>query len=358
MTEQSAVVILNYNGRSYLEQFLPSVIQYSGNAQIVVADNASTDDSVAFLEQHYKDQVRLIRLTKNYGFCGGYNRALQRVKAKYYVLLNSDVEVTENWLSQLLALFEEYPQLSACQPKMLDWKSPNKLEYAGAAGGFIDYLGYPFCRGRVFSELEEDTGQYNDNRQVFWATGACLCIKAEHYWEAGGLDERFFAHMEEIDLCWRLQRKGHQIGYCGQSTVYHVGGGTLNTGSPFKTFLNFRNGLLLLLKNLPSSTLLPLLFTRMLMDGITGLKFLCQGKPFHFWAIFRAHIAFYRMAGEFWKERNHSDYKLQSIYPKSIVLEHFAKGKKRFAELNWQVPAWWTKSQLFLGKLPSNTKSA
>ncbi len=231
---RTAVVILNYNGEKLLRDFLPSVVQYSGSAEVIVADNGSTDGSVACLEQMFP-AVKLIRLDHNYGFCGGYNRALQQVDADYYVLLNSDVEVTAGWLGPMVALLDKQPAVAAVQPKILAWARKDLFEYAGAGGGYIDFLGYPFCRGRMFKTVETDNGQYNDSRPIFWATGACLMIRREAYHRFGGLDEDFFAHMEEIDLCWKLQRANAQIWYEGQSTVYHVGAGTLGYESPRKT---------------------------------------------------------------------------------------------------------------------------
>ena len=238
---KTAVVILNYNGEKFLREFLPVVIKLSGNAKIVVADNGSTDLSVELLKQKFPT-VELIRLDNNYGFCGGYNRALKQVEAEYYVLLNSDVEVTPEWLEPLVALLDSSSDIAAAQPKVLSYNDKDHFEYAGAAGGFMDSLGYPFCRGRLFDITEKDTGQYNDTREVFWATGACLIIRSAVYHKLGGLDEDFFAHMEEIDLCWKVQRAGHKVYYCGTSHVFHVGGGTLSKSNPRKTYYNLRNG--------------------------------------------------------------------------------------------------------------------
>lgn len=335
----TAVVILNYNGERFLQRFLPSVIQHSGNAQVVVADNCSTDNSLSVLQQEeFSSKIRLIQLEQNYGFCGGYNRALKQVEARYYVLLNSDVEVSEGWLEPILARFEQQPNLAACQPKILQEAQPSHFEYAGAAGGAIDWLGYPFCRGRLFDEVEEDQGQYDDHKAVFWASGASLFIRSSCYWEMGGLDERFFAHMEEIDLCWRLQRAGYQIGYCGESTVYHVGGGTLQADSPFKTFLNFRNGLLLLLKNLPPQKRWQVLFMRMVLDGVAALRFLISGKPKLFSAVLKAHFAFYKLLPQYWSELNSEKHSLPTVYPHSIVWGYFVRGKKHFRDLDWGLP--------------------
>jgi GT2 family glycosyltransferase len=252
---KTAVVILNWNGRNFLETFLPSVLEYSARcADVIVADNASTDDSVAFLQEHYP-QIRIIEHPKNGGFSKGYNDALKQIDAEYYILLNSDVEVTPNWITPVIEMMDADPSIAACQPKLRSFEDRSQFEYAGAAGGFIDAYGYPFCRGRIFDVLEEDRGQYDDACEVFWATGACLFVRADLYHALGGLDEDFFAHMEEIDFCWRLKNNGHKVMYCPDSTVYHVGGGALPKSSPRKTYLNFRNNLALLVKNLPSKRL-------------------------------------------------------------------------------------------------------
>jgi len=293
LNKRIAVVILNWNGKNFLEKFLPAVVSYSSDiAEIIVADNDSTDDSVAFLQANFPE-VRIVGLDKNYGFAGGYNKALKQIKAEYYLLLNSDVEITENWLQPMLNLLDTDNKIVACQPKIKDFKNKDYFEYAGAAGGFMDRLGYPLCRGRIFDELEKDTGQYNDVVEVFWASGACLFIRSKEYHEFGGLDEFFFAHMEEIDLCWRLKNAGYKIMYCPDSTVYHVGGGTLNKIKPQKTFLNFRNSLLALHKNLPKNKRFIVILQRLLLDGLAGFKFLFSGKPNHAWAIIRAHFSFY-----------------------------------------------------------------
>lgn len=333
-----AVVILNWNGRRWLEQFLPSVLQYSAGAQIVVADNASADDSLPFLRQHYP-QVRTIALPENYGFCEGYNQALRQVEATYYVLLNSDVEVTANWLQPMVELLEKHPQIAACQPKIKSFHQRTHFEYAGAAGGFMDAYGYPFCRGRLFDTLEEDRGQYDDVRPVFWATGACLFIRSSAYWQAGGLEKRFFAHMEEIDLCWRLQNLGYQIYYQGHSTVYHVGGGTLPKSNPRKTFLNFRNGAALLYKNLAEEELNRILYTRLVLDGVAAAQFLLKGQLKEVQAIYKAHRSFFSKM-KFWKEKRKENpvhkttAQLTGWSQKSVVWQYFVKGKKEFRELN------------------------
>ena len=287
-----AVVILNWNGKTHLKQFLPSVIQHSNNAEVVIIDNCSTDDSVAYLTTSFPI-IKIISLDKNYGFAQGYNKGLQQVDAPYYVLLNSDVEVTEKWLDPMIQLLENDSKIAACQPKIKDYNKKKYFEYAGAAGGFIDNLGYPFCKGRVFETLEEDKGQYNQSSEIFWASGACLFIRSEIYKEVGGLDDFFFAHMEEIDLCWRIKNQGYKIMACPSSTVYHLGGGTLNKINPQKTFLNYRNSLLTLHKNLPKEKIFYTILTRLFLDALSGIKLLLEGKPKHTFAIIKAHFSFY-----------------------------------------------------------------
>lgn len=276
----TAVVILNYNGENLLKQFLPSVIQHSGNAEVIVADNGSTDDSVRVLETQFP-AIRVIKLGHNYGFCGGYNRALKQVQADYYVLLNSDVEVTPAWLTPMVDLLDKNNGMATVQPKILSYSKRNHFEYAGAAGGLIDSFGYPFCRGRIFDFAEEDHGQYNDIRPVFWSTGACMVIRAEVYHRFNGLDEDFFAHMEEIDLCWKIHRAGQKVMYCGQSTVYHLGAGTLNYLSPRKTYLNFRNGLFLVYRHFSTAELLIKFPLRIGLDWLAALVFLLKGQSDH-----------------------------------------------------------------------------
>ncbi len=337
MTEV-AVVILNYNGRKFLEQFLPSVIQYSGTSKIIVADNASTDDSISFIESTYTHQIEILKMDQNRGYCGGYNYALGKIEAQYFVLLNSDVEVTERWLEPVIALLKGDPTIAAAQPKMLSHHEKNKFEYAGAAGGYIDALGYPFCRGRIFSHLEEDHGQYDDTCQVFWATGACLFIRSEVFRESGGFDEDFFAHMEEIDLCWRLNQKGFKIYYQGKSKVYHVGGGTLSASNPRKTHLNFRNGLSLLIKHLSSRELLWKLPVRLLLDWSASLLFLMSSKPADALAVLTAHIAFFKNFRSDLKKRSDTSKidlarKMVGQYSKLIPLQYFIFKRRTFSEL-------------------------
>lgn len=333
--KKTAVVILNWNGADLLRRFLPSVIQHSRyEAEIWVVDNASTDDSVKITEAEFPE-VKLLRLDKNYGFAGGYNRALKEINADYYVLLNSDVEVTSGWLTPILRQFEKQPDLGACQPIIRDWHHKNSFEYAGAAGGFMDYLGYPFCRGRIFDTLEFDEGQYNTPIEIFWATGAAFFVRSEVYHACGGLDDEFFAHMEEIDLCWRIKNRGWKITCEPQSIVYHVGGGTLNQGSPRKTFLNFRNNLNILLKNLPGSKLIPVLFLRMVLDGVAAFSFLFQHKGhLHFLAVLKAHLHFYGgFASHFKKRKQIKPKPVSQIYQRSILWDYHIKKRKKFSQL-------------------------
>ena len=301
-----AIVILNWNGIAMLRRFLPSVIKHSsGQADIIVADNASTDDSVAMLQTEFPD-VRIVRLDSNYGFAEGYNRALREIDSDLYLLLNSDVEVTEGWLTPLLSFMASHPDCAACQPKLLSETARDTFEYAGACGGFIDRYGYPFCRGRLFESVEKDEGQYNDVAEVMWATGACMMIRREDYWRVGGLDGRFFAHNEEIDLCWRLRNLGRKVFCVPQSRVFHVGGGTLPKGNPRKTFLNFRNNLTMLYKNLPETELHRVMTVRCLLDYVAALKMLiADGNVAEFKAVCRARRAFRKWKKEFRTDREH-----------------------------------------------------
>lgn len=331
-----AVVILNYNGKELLRQFLPSVIQHSGNARIVVADNGSNDGSLQFLRETFP-QVVVIALPTNLGFCGGYNEALKQVNATYYVLLNSDVEVTPNWLQPLVSLLDSDRTIAAAQPKILSYRHKNQFEYAGAGGGFIDQLGYPFCRGRIFDEVESDQGQYNDTRPVFWATGACLFIRSSSFHAMGGLDVDFFAHMEEIDLCWRLQRNSERVYYCGASTVYHLGGGTLAMGNPNKVYLNFRNGLALLFHHLPAQQLIWKLPVRIALDWVAAIRFVTS-SPASGWAVLRAHAHMIaHLAATIKKRRRYkkrlSGFARACIYSKWLIVSYFLKGQKTFDQL-------------------------
>jgi GT2 family glycosyltransferase len=318
-----AVVILNWNGVKLLEQFLPSVVQYSSEATVFVADNASTDDSISFVKANFPT-VQIIKNEYNFGFAQGYNEALKSVDADIFALVNSDIEVTENWLQPIIKTFKNDPQTAIIQPKILDYKRKEYFEYAGAGGGFIDKYGYPFCRGRIFETLEKDNGQYNDSCEIFWASGACFFIRSSVYKELNGFDADFFAHQEEIDLCWRAFNNNHIVKYNGNSTVYHVGGATLKEGNPKKTFLNFRNSLLMLTKNLPKEYLFQVLFIRMILDGIAGIRFLFQGKFAHFSAIIKAHFYFYHLLSINYKKRGKT--KLKTYYKvKSIVYSYYIK---------------------------------
>ena len=326
-----AVVILNWNGTKLLQQFLPSVIEYSENATIYVADNASTDESITILKRDFPT-VKIIQNKSNYGFAKGYNEALQFVEEPYYALINSDIEVTKNWLNPIIELFDNEPKTAIIQPKLLDFKKKSHFEYAGAAGGFIDKYGYPFCRGRIFDTLEEDQGQYNDEIEIFWATGACFFIRKEVYHELKGFDADFFAHQEEIDLCWRAFNLGYIAKYTCKSVVYHVGGATLDVTNPRKTFLNFRNSLFMLVKNLPLNQLIQVLLIRMILDGIAAFKFLFQGKPKHFLAVGKAHFYFYLKFNTFFAKRK-SSLKAKYFKINSIVKTYFIKKQKTFLEL-------------------------
>jgi GT2 family glycosyltransferase len=326
-----AVVILNWNGTKLLEQFLPSILQNSPQATIYVADNASTDHSIAFIKKNFPS-IQVIQNQANYGFAKGYNQALKQVDAEIYALVNSDVEVTENWLLPIIETFENESQTAIIQPKILDYKNKKYFEYAGAAGGYIDRYGYPFCRGRIFDTIEQDLGQYDDQCEIFWASGACFFIRSTVYNELKGFDADFFAHQEEIDLCWRAINKGYKIKYNSKSVVYHVGGATLEQGNPKKTFLNFRNSLLMLTKNLPITSLFTVLLTRFLLDGLAGIQFIMKGKFSHCWAIVQAHFSFYRWCKSNYKKRE-LPHRIKYYKIKSIVFNYYAKNGTVFGKL-------------------------
>lgn len=330
-----AVVILNFNGRKFLEEFLPTVIGRSKNAaEVWVADNRSTDDSVEFMRKNFPD-VNLIINDENGGFSKGYNDALANISAEYYVLLNSDIEVTDNWIQPVIDLMDADKTIGACQPKILSYYEKESFEYAGAAGGFIDKHGYPFCRGRVFQVLEKDHGQYNDATEVFWATGACMFVRSEVYHQLGGLDEDFFAHMEEIDFCWRLKNNDYKVMVCPKSVVYHIGGGTLPKSSARKTYLNFRNNFSLLYKNLPSNRLFKVLALRLILDGLAGVKFLTEGHFGDFTAVIKAHFYFYKNLGSLKRKRKTLSQKQVSlIYQGNIAMDHYLRGVKYFSQLD------------------------
>lgn len=338
MEPNVAVVILNWNGLSFLQSFLPQVLksEYS-NLQVIVGDNASTDESVTYLRQYFPE-VQIIQNAVNYGFAEGYNRVLKQVDADYYVLLNSDVRVPPNWIKPVVDLMEKDPSIAAAQPKIKSYTENSKFEYAGAAGGFLDKFGFPFCRGRVFDVIEQDTGQYEDTIEIFWASGAALFVKRKCWEEVGGLDSDFFAHMEEIDVCWRLKNLGYKVVYCPDAEVFHVGGGTLNSTNPFKTYLNFRNNLYLLQKNLPASEMYLLLFARIWIDFIAWMQFLVSGKAAFAWAINKAHFDFfknYRKTSKKRTDRQTTFSKLTGIYPYSIVWAFFIKKIKSFKHLKF-----------------------
>ena len=330
-----AVVILNWNGKKFLEKFLPSLLENSINkADIIVADNASADDSVEFMRSNFP-YIRIIQLNKNYGFAKGYNLALAQVEADYYILLNSDIEVTPNWIQPLIDLMESDASIAACQPKIRSFLEPQKFEYAGGAGGFIDKYGYPFCRGRMFLSIEEDDGQYDDTIEIFWATGACMFVRSSLFHKFGGLDEDFFAHMEEIDFCWRLKNEGYKIMYCPLSVVYHIGGGTLPKISWRKTYLNFRNNCILLYKNLPDNLLLEVFAKRLVLDGIAATKFLVTAGFKDFFAVSKAHFSFYRSIRKTKQKRKKlKQGQVNNIYQKNIVFEYYLRGKKKFTDLD------------------------
>lgn len=338
MVHKVAVVILNYNGVHFLEQFLPSVIRHSRGHHIMVADNASTDDSVCLVKNKFPE-VELLQLSKNHGFAGGYNEALKQVHAEYYLLLNSDVEVTSGWIAPMLQLLENRKEVAACQPKVLSYHMPAFFEHAGAAGGFLDILGYPFCRGRIFNTLEEDAGQYNEPVPVFWATGACMFIRAEVYHHLGGFDSDFFAHMEEIDLCWRIHNAGYQVYACPESKVFHVGGGTLPKSNPRKTFLNFRNNLWMLYKNSSSRVLWWKLPCRHLLDWLAAFTFLLQGQRQDFLAVWKAQLQFWVHLPN--KKRRKTQKLKQTggsaaLYKGSILWKYYIEGNRTYSALTEQ----------------------
>ncbi|MET0245099.1 MAG: glycosyltransferase family 2 protein [Flavitalea sp.] len=331
-----SIVILNWNGRSFLQDFLPSVVASTyANREIVVADNASTDDSVQFVRETYPF-IKIIQLEKNFGFTKGYNEALKFVEADYYILLNTDVEVTPGWIEPMVELLENNPKIGICQPKLLQHTNKDLFEYAGAAGGWIDHLGYPFARGRIFDYCEKDMGQYDQVQPIFWASGAAMFIRSSLYHRLGGFEEYFFAHQEEIDLCWRAQRAGFEVYACPSAVVYHVGGGTLPKGNARKVFLNFRNNLIMIAKNLPLGEAIFKVGCRFWLDAISAWKSLLAGQSKYFFAVVEAHLAFFYW---FFVMRKHSKFPetkkgpLHGYLHRSVVWAHFVEGKKKFMEI-------------------------
>jgi len=337
-----AIVILNWNGKDLLEKYLPFLLKYTDTtiADIVIADNHSTDGSIEFLKTNYPN-LSLIILPENYGFAEGYNKALAQVEAEYYVLLNSDVEVTENWLAPLTDFLDKNADTACVQPKILAERNKEYFEYAGACGGFIDKYGYPFCRGRIFATVENDEQQYNNPLQIFWATGACMVIRSKDFKDAGGFDGTFFAHMEEIDLCWRLNARGRKIYCIPQSVVYHVGGATLSKESPRKTFLNFRNNMLMLYKNLGYENFKRLFYTRISLDYLAASQMILTGSFQNAKAVIQARREFKKIRKNYKQTRKENLVRqtiknIDTIYPKSLLWQYYIKGKKRFDQLNWR----------------------
>lgn len=335
----TAIVILNWNGEKYLKQFLPILIEKTSNpdVEIIVADNGSSDNSLSMLKSEFP-AIRTIVLDKNYGFAGGYNKALEQVEADYYVLLNSDVEVTSNWLGSLIEYMNNHADVAACQPKIRSYYQRSKFEHAGAAGGFLDRFGFPFCRGRIIGVVEEDHGQYDTEIDVFWATGACLVVRSVLYWKVGGLDDAFFAHMEEIDLCWRFKSRGYRVVCVPESTVFHIGGGTLNVDNPHKIYLNFRNNLLLLYKNLPNDLLNEIMFFRFFFDYAAAFQLFVTGKPHNALSVFKARTDYKRMRPDFDEKRKENilhttKTKHSEIIMKSIVVEYYLRFRRTYTEL-------------------------
>lgn len=326
-----SIVILNWNGKKYLEQFLPTITKHLPKyAEVVVADNASTDGSVQFLKDNYKD-IRILQNERNEGFAKGYNLAMEQIEAQYYCLLNSDIEVTEHWIEPIIEMMDSDERIAAVQPKILSYYARDTFEYAGAAGGYLDKFGYPFCRGRVFSNIEKDCGQYDTVADVFWATGAALFVRSDVYRTMGGLDADFFAHMEEIDFCWRIKNAGYKIKIQPASVVYHIGGGTLPKNNSMKTYLNFRNNLYLLLKNLPEDRIFITLASKFFLDQIAAFFFLLQGHLKDFTAVYKAMFHFFKNY-KYCKAKRNTLPKLAftDTYPKSVVFQHYFKNKKIF----------------------------
>jgi GT2 family glycosyltransferase len=340
-TQDTAVVILSYNGKKWHELFLPLIIAEAHTGyDVIVADNASSDDTLQYVKETFPE-VKTLHISVNKGFANGYAEALKQIQAKYYILLSADFEVTKDWYPPLLHAIQRYTGLAACQPKIRYWREREKFEYAGAGGGFMDKYGYLFCRGRIFGDIEADHGQYNDDIEVFWASGGCLMVKAELYHKVGGLDHDLYAHMEEVDLCWRLKNAGYKIGYIGQSTVYHVGGSVISYGSPQKLYYNFRNNLILLLKNERASRLLWLFPLRLVLDGVAGMQMLFTGRFRETATIIKAHFHFYGSLGTWLRKRKEASKLIthrngEGIYKKSIVWDYFILRKRQFPKLKWE----------------------
>ena len=340
---KTAIVILNWNGLPFLQRFLTRLVRLSAapDTHVWLADNGSTDGSAAWVEENIED-VEIIRFDSNHGYSGGYAKALEMIEADYYLLVNSDIEVTDGWLEPLLNFMKSNPNTAACQPKILSYNNKTQFEHAGAAGGFIDKYGFPFCRGRILHIAEADKGQYDEPAQIFWASGACILLRATAYREAGGLDPLFFAHMEEIDLCWRFNILGFKVFAIPESIVYHVGGGTLKYDSPGKTYLNFRNNLIMLYKNLPDQQFQKIMFVRKVLDGIAAVSFLIGGKPGHFSSVLRAHRDYYRSIAQLKKYRTDSTKSRKRVFPsaelmlnKSIIFLFYFKRIRRFSDIKF-----------------------
>lgn len=335
--KNTAVVILNFDGQKWLNKFLPTFIKFSTNADLVVIDNGSNDNSVDFIKKEYP-KIKLIQLKENLGFAGGYNEGLKNLNHSYFIIVNSDIEVTENWIEPNIKILESDKNIVAVQPKIKSYYEKNKFEHAGAAGGWIDKLCFPFCRGRIIDTLETDNNNYNDTCEIFWASGACLFVKANEFIELGGFDSSFFAHMEEIDLCWRWKNNGKSIIYNGASTVYHVGGGTLNYNSPHKVYLNHRNNLYMIHKNYKSNTpFVFIIFIRLLLDGVASLKYTISGKPNFIISILKAHYSYYiniRNLNKFRKNNRLQNFKkMKGVLNSSIIWDYYVLQKRKFTEL-------------------------
>lgn len=328
LKKKIAVILLNWNGIDLLKKFIPTLLRYSTEANVYVIDNCSDDESVSWLQQF--PEIQIIQNKENFGFAKGYNIGLQKVQEPYWCLINSDVEVTQNWLIPIIQQFENEPNIAVIQPKIKDYNKQQFFEYAGAAGGFIDQYGFPFCRGRIFNTIEKDLGQYDTSENIFWASGACFFVRKSIFNELKGFDERFYAHMEEIDLCWRIQNYGYHVKYNPKSCVYHIGGATLKASNPKKTYLNYRNSLMMLYKNLPSKGKFKRIFIRLCLDGISGVRLMLQGKPLHCFAIVHSHFGFYKRITSLSKEKNQID---NYFYTPNIVWNYFILKKKTFDQL-------------------------